>query len=1475
MSTNTQSFLDRCLRGVWKRTQRKHFAGGLLAFARWSIPLFLLAIIIDRFTYLPGWVRACAALALLVVALVKAWRHGWSAMCGFDANHTAQTVELSQGGMDSLLVTGLQFRQSGATPGTSAAMWEFALKKAETAAEKIAPSSVVSLRDLTQPLRFALGLAVLIAVVAMLNGPFLAAGLGRIFTPWLAISYPTKTKIELGEGELVIKEGAASAIEIRISGAVPKTAKLALQTGEGRAREIELGVANGLFTYEIASASRDFTYRVKAGDARSEWRQVRVIQAPRLSAVKLNLEFPEYTGRPVETVEALTLTVPEGTKVRWQMTLDTPIRKATLHRDGTEDLPLKIGDDGRTLVLSEAATASLGYSFSWTEDRHGFDFTSPRYFLQVASDQSPHVELTAPESNLNAMLGRQLDLAVRAQDDHGIGTTTITYRVNRRPEKAITLPAPVRSGEGAQKLDWDYRKELTDLQVGDSVSFVVEVADKYTGAGGPHRARTESRRINFLSRKEYLAAITKQMERLLTRVRALYRQERAAHEFVLGLNTAAESYLPTCQLETIRQEMIREQLTSTSAEVRALLEDLAANKISDAVESESLATLRDNLAKIAAGPVARAAELFRSQVGAKTHDPQPAIAAVNEAARDLAALVLQRGIDASREVFARETHMIAGELARLRLRLLTATPDRTETLAKGHEEAALWTEELLDKLSRGMRYDQKPLSVLGLSRRIYALRASQITKSIRQAGTLAKDGKTNEAANGLYPLIRPLLESEFTMRPGSEFAMIRSLREKVRSLLSGQEELLTACKDATEFGKLAPELATRQAALRDSLVLASLPLIPAPRTRLADLRMPPAPPADDLRLRAEADMIKALAHLKAGAKDDAVNRQREVIGSLKEFATVLSRWSEELSQKTLGTSAQVSDAASRAGVLTKLETAHLGLLERTEKAVRAKIDVGAFTGEQQSLTAEVADFRKGLSGGKSGPAKELLPMLGRIAAAEKAMKLAADALRDKKTKDASAHQELAGEALGEARQMAAVQLAQFNQQQLLIGFEQSVAKAAGGMADVVGGQNDLITATKAADKKSMAPLLMPQRNLLNCLKDIAPSLDLVAARLDVGTPLVFAASDVEDALKAMEDGDGKDAAVIQETAVASLAKVRSLVSDVANQTGYVTEIVEFLHEAQLNASMLAFRQRELIEDKRIEAALSTQQALAADAAKYGRMLTEVAGRVDFEKLDAKTKARFATTGLTLDFVAPATQMQEAVRLLQSGQPAVDPMLAAEKLLQSISGQLGVIISMLNGLPSIPVTKASPAQLHRLIKVLDLASKHRRLLRQTQGSEDKGLPSLAPAQAKLAEAAAKANEGESAHPLLSAAQGQLSSIGAELTASRKAGAATAQLAADQALRQFIIEQALILNTAIPPAAGSPEPVLTETETNDLSISDPVNFVSQFVSGEAPKDKKSEWEILGTRNRAALNQNFARELPLEYRATLKNYYERLAK
>ena len=122
MSQESHTTLDQCLRAVWQRTQRGHATAALLAFARWFVPLFLVVILIDRLAYLPGWLRAVVALSLLALALRQAWLHGGSRLRRFDATLTAQQIEHAQGGLDSLLVTALQFQKQGASPGTSAAM---------------------------------------------------------------------------------------------------------------------------------------------------------------------------------------------------------------------------------------------------------------------------------------------------------------------------------------------------------------------------------------------------------------------------------------------------------------------------------------------------------------------------------------------------------------------------------------------------------------------------------------------------------------------------------------------------------------------------------------------------------------------------------------------------------------------------------------------------------------------------------------------------------------------------------------------------------------------------------------------------------------------------------------------------------------------------------------------------------------------------------------------------------------------------------------------------------------------------------------------------------------------------------------------------------------------------------------------------------------------------------------------------------
>ena len=91
-----------------------------------------------------------------------------------------------------------------------------------------------------------------------------------------------------------------------------------------------------------------------------------------------------------------------------------------------------------------------------------------------------------------------------------------------------------------------------------------------------------------------------------------------------------------------------------------------------------------------------------------------------------------------------------------------------------------------------------------------------------------------------------------------------------------------------------------------------------------------------------------------------------------------------------------------------------------------------------------------------------------------------------------------------------------------------------------------------------------------------------------------------------------------------------------------------------------------------------------------------------------------------------------------------------------------------------------------------------------------------------------------------------------------------------LRYFILEYALKYVMCPPRVHRKTDrrSMIRVPVEDELHLFEPGAF-----TGRKPKGGRLEWQVLGRRDRAALNENFARELPLEYRAILKDYYERL--
>jgi hypothetical protein len=239
-------------------------------------------------------------------------------------------------------------------------------------------------------------------------------------------------------------------------------------------------------------------------------------------------------------------------------------------------------------------------------------------------------------------------------------------------------------------------------------------------------------------------------------------------------------------------------------------------------------------------------------------------------------------------------------------------------------------------------------------------------------------------------------------------------------------------------------------------------------------------------------------------------------------------------------------------------------------------------------------------------------------------------------------------------------------------------------------------------------------------------------------------------------------------------------------------------------------------------------------------------------------------------------MQKALTLLESDDvsAAAEQMELARAALKANAESLFTVISMLHGLPNIEIMAFTDPDVERLVDVLGVASAHKVLFRNTNAAEKQEIKAMAARQSELTARCQELAQVGEPHTMLKAASEQLAAATTAMQSPDRDAINRCQKLAMQTLRHFIIEQALILETAASPPSPSPGDPDDGGEGSDSESAFAAGFISDFVSGEAPKDQRTGWDVRADRNRAALNQNFARELPLEYRGLLKNYYERVA-
>jgi hypothetical protein len=244
----------------------------------------------------------------------------------------------------------------------------------------------------------------------------------------------------------------------------------------------------------------------------------------------------------------------------------------------------------------------------------------------------------------------------------------------------------------------------------------------------------------------------------------------------------------------------------------------------------------------------------------------------------------------------------------------------------------------------------------------------------------------------------------------------------------------------------------------------------------------------------------------------------------------------------------------------------------------------------------------------------------------------------------------------------------------------------------------------------------------------------------------------------------------------------------------------------------------------------------------------------------------------------AVHMGKAMARLRepNHQQALKEMALAEEALSKALNDLLALMEALERIPAFALIKPpEDMELGPLTQALILAAEQRRLRGEARASVPRDLPGLGPRQAGLRDRCAELTELVD-DELVRTAHGHMAKAVPALEKPRRAEAIRQQQLAEKFLRRFVLQTALEMMEEPPeelseqPSVPMPSimPVVMTTESLHL-------FSKTAAEGKLTRGKRAEWEVLGRRDRAALNENFARELPLEFRGILKDYYERLAK
>jgi hypothetical protein len=225
---------------------------------------------------------------------------------------------------------------------------------------------------------------------------------------------------------------------------------------DGRLDDGEKFIARWL---AAAASGESAFFQIACGDAVTPPAALRILPAPALRDLRVQLEWPAYTGRGRRAISGARVEALAGTTVWLDGELNLPLRGASV-LFGKGDPILLEANDVR-MWGSFVVHGDDRYRVAYRGRHEGVQGESIAYEIKAVSDQPPAVRVAEPADNVTVAINEALHVAGEASDDFGLWTIDLAWRressagrpgaIAAAPESRLRLvELPVRTAAARQ-----------------------------------------------------------------------------------------------------------------------------------------------------------------------------------------------------------------------------------------------------------------------------------------------------------------------------------------------------------------------------------------------------------------------------------------------------------------------------------------------------------------------------------------------------------------------------------------------------------------------------------------------------------------------------------------------------------------------------------------------------------------------------------------------------------------------------------------------------------------------------------------------------------------------------------------------------------------------------------------------------------------------------------------------------------------